>query len=149
MGFCPPEDYQQFLQDAPEFEQKLAADGIELIKLWFSITRAEQLRRLIDRYCDPVKCWKLSAIDLASQEKWDEYTAAEEAIFRHTHLPYAPWTVVNSNDKKRGRLEAMRHVLSVLDYTQKCHDLVGCPDPLIVGAPTSKTSALPTTAWMS
>jgi len=137
MGFCPAEDYRHFLQDAPEFEQKLAADGIELIKLWFSVTRAEQLRRLIDRYCDPVKCWKLSAIDLASQERWDEYTAAKEAVFRHTHLPYAPWTVVNCNDKKRGRLEAMRHVLSVLDYTQKRHDVVGRPDPLIVSSPTS------------
>lgn len=143
MGFCQPEEYQQFLRDAPAFEQMITDDGIELIKLWFSVTRAEQLRRLIDRHCDPVKCWKLSAVDLASQERWDEYTAAMEAIFRHTHLPHAPWTVVNSNDKRRARLESMRHVLSVLRYDEKWPDVVGCPDPLIVGSPTSMAPAQP------
>jgi polyphosphate kinase 2 len=141
LGFCQPEEYQQFLRDAPDFEQMLADDGIELIKLWFSVTRAEQLRRLIDRQRDPVKRWKLSAVDLASLEKWDDYTRAKEAIFRHTDLSHAPWTVVKSNDKKRARLEAMRYVLSVLAYGGKCQDVVGQPDPLIVGGPAALAPA--------
>jgi polyphosphate kinase len=135
MGFCQPADYRQFLGEVPDFEQTLTSDGIHLVKLWFSVTQAEQLRRLIDRQRDPLKRWKLSAVDLESLEKWEEYTAAKETMFRHTHLPYAPWTVVKSNDKKRARLEAMRYVLSRMDYDQKCHDVVGTPDPLIVGSP--------------
>lgn len=135
LGFCEPEEYKQFLQDAPEFERTLSDDGIDLIKLWFSVTQAEQLRRFIDRQLDPVKRWKLSPVDLASLEMWDEYTRAEEVIFRHTDLPYAPWKVVRSNDKRRARLEAMRYVLSLFDYIGKRDEVVGTPDPLIVGSP--------------
>jgi polyphosphate kinase len=135
MAFCQPEEYQQFLRDAPNFEEKVTNDGIELVKFWFSVTRAEQLRRFIDRQVDPVKRWKLSPIDLASLDKWDEYTKAKETMFRHTHLPHAPWTVVKGNDKRRGRVEAMRHILSLVEYAGKRHDVVGRPDPLIVGRP--------------
>jgi polyphosphate kinase len=112
LDFCQPDDYDQFLRDAPEFEQKLTDDGIALIKLWFSVTRAEQLRRMINRQLDPVKRWKLSPVDLASLDRWDDYTRAEEVMFRHTDLSYAPWTVINGNDKRRARLEVMRYVLS-------------------------------------
>jgi polyphosphate kinase 2 (PPK2 family) len=132
MGFCDPDEYDTFLRDAPEFERGLVADGITLIKFWFSVTRAEQLRRFIDRQGDPLKRWKLSPIDLASLDKWNEYTRAKEAMFAMTDLPEAPWTVLKSNDKKRARLESIRYVLSMFDYPDKDHEIVGSPDPLIV-----------------
>jgi polyphosphate kinase 2 len=131
MGFCQPDEYARFLADAPGFEAGLVADGVKLVKLWFSITRAEQLRRIIDRHTDPVKAWKLSAVDLASLDRWDDYTDAREAIFRHTDVGQAPWTVVKGNDKKRARLEVMRHILSLFEYADKRPDIASEPDPLI------------------
>jgi polyphosphate kinase len=137
MGFCPQEDYARFLLDVPAFERQLAADGITIIKLWFSVTRAEQLLRFAARQDDPVKRWKLSPTDLASLDKWHEYTFAKEAMFRHTDVPEARWTVIKSNDKRRARLEAMRYVLSLFDYDRKESGLVGEPDPLIAGPVSS------------
>ena len=133
MGFCRPDECLEFLREAPEFERMLARDGIRLIKFWFSVSRAEQLRRFVRRQLDPVKRWKLSPIDLASLDKWDEYTEAKESMFFFTDLADAPWTVVKSNDKKRARLEAMRYVLRQVDYDGRDDDVVGIPDPLIVG----------------
>jgi polyphosphate kinase len=133
MGFCQPEECMEFLREAPEFERMLARDGITLVKFWFSVSRAEQLRRFAKRQLDPVKQWKLSPIDVASLDKWDDYTAAKESMFFFTDLPEAPWTVVRSNDKRRARLEAMRYLLSVFAYRGKDAELVGLPDPLIVG----------------
>ena len=133
MGFCRPAETLDFLREAPEFERMLGRDGITLIKFWFSVTRAEQLRRFVHRQHDPVKRWKLSSVDLASLDKWDDYTEAKEAMFFHTDLADVPWTVVKSNDKKRARLEAMRYVLSKVPYKGRDEDLVGRPDPLIVG----------------
>ena len=133
MEFCRPEESMEFLREAPEFERMLARDGIALIKFWFSVSRAEQLRRFVNRQLDPVKRWKLSPIDLASLDKWDDYTEAKEAMFFFTDQADAPWTVVKSNDKKRARLEAMRYVLRQVDYEGRNDDLVGQPDPLIVG----------------
>ncbi len=133
MGFCRPDEWMDFLREAPEFERMLARDGITLIKLWFSVSRTEQLRRFIDRQLDPVKQWKLSPIDLASLDKWDHYTDAKEAMFFHTDLADAPWTVVKSNDKRRARLEAMRYVLSRRPFEGKDEQVIGRPDPLIVG----------------
>jgi polyphosphate kinase len=133
MGFCRPVDSLEFLREAPEFERMLGRDGITLIKFWFSVTRAEQLRRFVHRQHDPVKRWKLSPVDLASLDKWDDYTEAKDAMFFYTDLAEAPWTVVKSNDKKRARLEAMRYVLSKVPYEGRDEDLVGRPDPLIVG----------------
>ena len=133
MGFCQPDEYATFLREAPEFERALATDGIAVIKLWFSVTRAEQLLRFVRRHDDPVKRWKLSPIDLASLDKWDEYTKAKEAMFARTDVPEAPWTVIKSNDKKRARLEAMRCVLSRFDYDGKDEDAIGRVDPLIAG----------------
>ncbi len=144
MGFCQPDECMEFLREAPEFERMLARDGITLVKFWFSVSRAEQLRRFAKRQLDPVKQWKLSPIDVASLDKWEEYTAAKESMFVFTDLADAPWTVVKSNDKRRARLEAMRHVLSVFPYEGKDADLVGTPDPLIVGpAPLLREKAIP------
>ncbi len=131
MGFCQPDEYERFLAEVPGFEHGLVADGITVIKLWFSITRVEQLARFIDRHADPVKAWKLSAIDLASLDKWDEYTRAKEAMFGHTDTAHAPWTVVKGNDKKRARLEAIRSILSVFTYIGKDPEFACQPDPLI------------------
>ncbi|HSR82900.1 MAG TPA: polyphosphate kinase 2 [Streptosporangiaceae bacterium] len=133
MGFCRPGESLEFLREAPEFERMLGRDGITLIKFWFSVTRAEQLRRFVHRQHDPVKRWKLSPVDMASLDKWDEYTDAKEAMFFYTDLADAPWTVVKSNDKRRARLEAMRYVLSKVPYQGRDDNLVGGPDPLIVG----------------
>ncbi len=144
MGFCEPEECMEFLREAPEFERMLARDGITLVKFWFSVSRAEQLRRFARRQLDPVKQWKLSSVDVASLDKWDDYTAAKESMFFFTDLPDAPWTVVKSNDKRRARLEAMRYVLSIFRYQGKNAELVGEPDPLIVGpAPLLQEQPVP------
>jgi polyphosphate kinase 2 len=135
MGFCRPDECLEFLREAPEFERMLARDGIKLIKFWFSVSRSEQLRRFVRRQLDPVKRWKLSPIDLASLDKWDEYTEAKESMFYYTDLADAPWTAVKSNDKRRARLEAIRYVLRRVDYDGRDDDVVGTPDPLIVGPP--------------
>jgi polyphosphate kinase 2 len=142
MGFCRPDECMEFLREAPEFERMLARDGITLIKFWFSVSRMEQLRRFVNRQTDPVKQWKLSPVDMASLDKWDEYTEAKESMFFFTDLADAPWTVVKSNDKKRARLEAMRYVLSQIPYSDRDEQIVGQPDPLIVGpAPSLYESA--------
>ena len=133
MGYCTPTEYLDFMRETPEFERMLVHSGIRLVKLWFSVSRAEQAARFASRSSDPVRQWKLSPTDLASLDKWDAYTAAKETMFFHTDTGDAPWTVVKSNDKKRARLEAMRVLLSAVDYPSKDHDLVGRPDPLIVG----------------
>ncbi len=135
MGFCSPDQYDEFMRQVPEFERMLVRDGIILVKLWFSVSRREQINRFTIRRIDPVRQWKLSPIDLASLDRWDDYTGAKEAMFRGTHSAHAPWTVVHSNDKKRGRLEALRFVLDRLDYPDKDRAVIGRPDPLIVGPP--------------
>ncbi len=133
MGFCTDEQYQVFLRQVPLFEELLVQDGIDVVKFWFSVSRSEQLTRFTIRQVDPVRQWKLSPMDLASLDKWDSYTEAKEAMFLTTDTDHAPWTVVKSNDKKRARLEAMRHVLNLFDYDGKDPDLATAPDPLIVG----------------
>jgi polyphosphate kinase 2 len=133
MGYCTPGEYLEFTRQAPEFERMLVRSGIRLIKFWFSVSRSEQRTRFIIRQVDPVRQWKLSPTDLASLDKWDEYTDAKEAMFFYTDTADAPWTVIKSNDKKRARLEAMRYVLNLFDYEGKDAELVGSPDPLIVG----------------
>jgi polyphosphate kinase len=135
MGFCTDEQYEQFMTQVPEFERMLVSSGTILVKLWFSVSRREQLTRFTIRRIDPVRQWKLSPIDLASLDKWDQYTAAKDAMFLRTHQPHAPWTVVRANDKKRGRVEAIRFVLSQLDYPNRDADVVGRCDSLIVGPP--------------
>jgi polyphosphate kinase 2 len=134
MGYCSADEYLLFMRQAPEFERMLVDSGIQLVKFWFSVTRGEQRSRFIVRQIDPVRQWKLSPTDLASLDKWDAYTEAKEAMFVHTDTEHAPWTVIKSNDKKRARLAALRHVLARFDYDGKDLDAVGVPDPLIVGA---------------
>jgi polyphosphate kinase len=137
MEFCTPEQYLEFMREAPEFERMLVHSGIHLIKFWFSVSRGEQRTRFAVRQTDPVRRWKLSPMDLASLDKWDAYTEAKEAMFFYTDTADAPWTVIKSNDKKRARINALRYVLDTLDYTDKDRSLVGEPDPLIVGPASS------------
>jgi polyphosphate kinase 2 len=134
MDYCTPDEYEQFLRQAPVFEQMLVDSGVQLVKLYFSVSRGEQRTRFIVRQIDPVRQWKLSPTDLAALDKWDDYTEAKEAMFLHTDTDLAPWTVIKSNDKKRARLAAMQHVLSRLEYTGKNPDKVGVPDAQIVGS---------------
>lgn len=133
MGFCTPDQYAEFMEQAPVFEQMLVDDGINLTKFWFSVSPAEQRTRFAIRLVDPVRQWKFSPMDIASVKRWDDYTAAKEAMFDATDTDIAPWTVVRSNDKKRARINAMRYVLANIDYDDKDHEVVGEPDPLIVG----------------
>jgi polyphosphate kinase 2 len=133
MGFCTEAEYQKFLRQTPRFEELLVEEGFDLVKFWFSVSKAEQSTRFLIRQIDPVRQWKLSPMDLASLDKWDAYTEAKEDMFAHTDTDLVPWTVVKSNDKKRARLEAMRHVLHRSDYEGKDPEVVGVPDPLIVG----------------
>jgi polyphosphate kinase 2 len=135
MGFCTREQTEDFLEQAPAFERMLINDGIALTKFWFSVTRSEQRTRFSIREIDPVRQWKLSRTDLALLERWDAYTAAKAEIFRRTDTSEAPWTVVRSNDKKRARLGAMRSLLTRFDYADKDHEVVGQPDPNIIGRP--------------
>jgi polyphosphate kinase 2 len=133
MGFCTPEEYNEFMRQTPEFERNLVRSGIHLIKFWFSVSQDEQRRRFKERQNHPLKQWKLSPIDMASLDKWDDYTRAKEAMFFETDTADAPWTVVKSDCKKRARLNAMRYVLHKLPYTNKDVERIGKLDPLIVG----------------
>jgi len=133
MGFCNEQEYAEFVRQAPEFERMLARNGTHLIKFWFSVSREEQRRRFGERKVHPLKQWKLSPIDMASLDKWDDYTKAKEAMFFHTDTADAPWTVIKSNCKKRARLNAMRYVLHKLPYANKDTARIGNLDPLIVG----------------
>jgi len=133
MGFCTPNEYLEFMRQTPQLERMLVNSGILFYKYWFSVSREEQLRRFISRRDDPLKHWKLSPIDIQSLDRWDDYTEAKKAMFFHTDTADAPWTVIKSDDKKRARLNCMRHFLSKLSYPDK-DPLVACPpDPLLVG----------------
>ena len=136
MGFCTPEEYLEFMREAPEYERMLVNSGIALTKFWFSVSRLEQRTRFVIRQVDPVRQWKLSPMDIESLDKWDGYTTAKEAMFFYTDTEDAPWTVVKSNDKKRARLEAMRHILELFDYDGKDTEVVGKPDRKIIGPPS-------------
>ena len=133
MDFCSEHEYQEFMLQAPEFERHLVRSGVYLIKFWFSVSQAEQRRRFLERQVHPLKQWKLSPVDLASLDKWDDYTRAKEAMFFETDTAEAPWTVIKSDCKKRARLSAMRYVLHKLPYANKDLGQIGKLDPLIVG----------------
>ncbi len=133
MEFCSDDEYAEFMRQAPEFERNLVRSGIHLVKFWFSVSRQEQKRRFKEREAHPLKQWKLSPIDLASLDKWEDYTSAKEAMFFYTDTADAPWTVVKSDCKKRARLNAMRYVLHKLPYSDKGQDEIGPIDPLLVG----------------
>ncbi|MFC3686036.1 polyphosphate kinase 2 [Hydrogenophaga luteola] len=133
MGFCSDDEYQEFMRQAPQFERQLVRSGVHLIKFWFSVSREEQRRRFKERKAHPLKQWKLSPIDMASLDKWEEYTKAKEAMFFETDTADAPWTVIKSDCKKRARLNAMRYVLQKLPYSNKSAKNIGSLDTLIVG----------------
>jgi polyphosphate kinase 2 len=133
MGFCSDAEYQEFMRQAPEFERHLVRSGVHLIKFWFSVSRNEQRRRFKERESHPLKQWKLSPIDMASLDKWEDYTRAKEGMFFETDTADAPWTVIKSDCKKRARLNAMRYVLHKLPIANKDLEQVGKLDPLIVG----------------
>ena len=132
MGFCDPGAYLEFMRQCPEIERMLVRSGILLFKYWFSVTQEEQRNRFASRKEDPLKQWKLSPIDQASIDKWNDYTEAKEAMFFYTDTADAPWTIVKSDDKKRARLNCMRHFLSSLNYDDKDAEMVDQPDPFIV-----------------
>jgi len=133
MGYCSRAEYLEFMRQAPELERMLVRSGIHLVKFWFSVSRREQQTRFVIRQVDPVRRWKLSPTDLASLDRWEEYTDAKEAMFFYTDTADAPWTVIKSNDKKRARLQAMRHVLSRFEYENKDDEVVGTTDPVLLG----------------
>lgn len=132
MGFCEPNEYLEFMRQTPELERMLVRSGIRLYKYWFSVTQDEQKRRFDSRELDPLKQWKLSPIDKASLGKWNDYTEAKEAMFFYTDTADAPWTVIKSSDKKRARINCMRHFLSTLDYPGKDPEIAKAPEPEIV-----------------
>lgn len=133
MGFCTQDEYLEFMRQTPEFERMLVHSGVHVIKFWFSVSRDEQRRRFKEREKHPLKQWKLSPIDVASLDKWEEYTKAKEAMFFHTDTPDAPWTVIKSDCKKRARINAMRYILHRLPYSNKTLENIGVTDPLIAG----------------
>ena len=134
MGFCTDAQAALFLAEAPHFEAGLVRDGIILIKLWLTVGREMQLKRFHSRRHHPLKRWKLTDIDIGGLTKWEAYNIAQEDIFRATHTDAAPWMVVRANDKLRARLNAMRAVLSGIDYAGKDASIAKAPDPLIVGS---------------
>ncbi|RMA41975.1 polyphosphate kinase 2 [Rhodophyticola porphyridii] len=133
MGFCAPNEYLEFMRQTPDLERMMVRSGIRLYKYWFSVTQEEQRARFESRRLDPLKRWKLSPIDMASLDKWNDYTEAKEAMFFYTDTADAPWTVIKSDDKKRARLNCMLHFLDSLDYPDKNPRVARHPDPLIVG----------------
>ncbi|WP_231446182.1 polyphosphate kinase 2 [Brevibacterium zhoupengii] len=132
MNFCTDYEYETFMGQAPVFEKMLIDSGIHVTKLWFSVTQREQRTRFAIRQIDPVRQWKLSPMDLESLDRWDDYTAAKEEMFRRTDTDHAPWITIKSNDKKRARLNALRYFLNQFDYEDKDTSVVYEPDPIIV-----------------
>lgn len=133
MSFCSQAEYDEFLRQVPEFERNLVRSGVHLIKFWFSVSRDEQQRRFKEREGHPLKQWKLSPVDLASIDKWDDYTRAKEAMFFHTDTADCPWIIIKSDDKKRARLNAMRYILHAMPYVGKNVKRIGPVDDLLVG----------------
>ncbi|WP_438750444.1 polyphosphate kinase 2 [Pararhizobium sp. O133] len=133
MGFCTPEQQEHFLKQTPRFEKLVTSDGICLFKFWLDIGREMQLKRFHDRRHDPLKVWKLSPMDIAALTKWDDYTEARDLMLKETHSEHAPWTVVRANDKRRARLDLIRHILTTLDYDGKDKGAIGEIDGNILG----------------
>lgn len=133
MGFCTPQQHKHFLKEAPQFEDMLVKDGIHFFKFWLNVGQEMQLKRFHDRRHNPLKAWKLSPIDIKALSKWEDYSDARNSMLASTHTKYAPWTIVRSNDKRRARLNAIKHFLLHLDYEQKDTQVIGKTDPTIIG----------------
>lgn len=127
MGFCNDDEYEEFFRTVPEFERMLVRSGIILIKYWFSITDSEQYKRFLARVHDPLKQWKLSPMDMESRRRWEQYTKAKEVMIDRTHIPEAPWWIVEAVDKKRARLNCISHFLSQVPYGEVDHPKVELP----------------------
>ena len=133
MGFCTPEQYELFLLQVPNFERLIVEDGIFFFKFWLNIGQTMQLKRFHDRRHDPLKVWKLSPMDIAALSKWDDYTVKRDRMLNQTHTGYAPWTVVKANDKRRERINVIRHILLSLDYDDKDLKAIGEVDTRVLG----------------
>ncbi|MCA1491130.1 polyphosphate kinase 2 [Sinorhizobium alkalisoli] len=133
MGFCTSEQYEHFLKQVPRFEKMITEDGIHLFKFWLNIGREMQLKRFHDRRHDPLKIWKLSPMDIAALQKWDDYTEKRDRMLKDTHTGHAPWTVIRGNDKRRARINLIRHMLSALDYDGKDKAAIGDVDDKVLG----------------
>jgi len=127
MGFCNDDEYEEFFRTVPEFEKMLVRSGIKLVKYWFSITDDEQHARFMGRIHDPLKQWKLSPMDLESRRRWEAYTRAKETMIERTHIPEAPWWVVQAVDKKKARLNCIDHLLSLMPYEEVPHADISLP----------------------
>jgi polyphosphate kinase 2 len=132
MGFCTAQQHKRFLKDAPDLEKLLTGDGLHLFKFWLNIGREAQLERFHDRRHSPLKYWKLSDLDIAALNKWDDYTKARDLMLSKTDTPETPWTIVRANDKRRARLNVIKHLLSKLDYEGKDQSVVGEVDAKII-----------------
>ncbi len=134
MGFCTPEQYEKFLKETPRFEKMIVSDDIHLFKFWLNIGREMQLKRFHDRRHDPLKVWKLSPMDIAALNKWDDYSEKRDRMLKETNTDNAPWTVIRANDKRRARINLIRHILKTLDYEGKDKKAIGEIDDKIVGS---------------
>lgn len=132
MGFCTPAQHEEFLEEAPNFEKMLTSDGVMLFKFWLDLGRTMQLKRFHERRHSLLRHWKFSPIDIAGLTKWDDYSAMRDLMFKKTHSKSGPWTIIRSNDKRRARLEAIRHILSGIDYDGKDEKVIGKPDQKII-----------------
>ncbi len=128
MGFCNDEQYEEFFRTVPEFEKMLVRSGIQVIKYWFSISDDEQYSRFLGRIHDPLKQWKLSPMDLESRSRWEDYTRAKEVMLERTHIPEAPWWIVQAVDKKKARLNCIHHLLQQMPYVEIEHPQVVVPE---------------------
>lgn len=131
MGFCTPQQHEDFLNAVPAFEKLLVDDGIRVIKYWFSVSAAEQEQRLQDRAADPTKRWKISSIDLRAREKWSDYSRCKDSMFERTHTDWAPWHVVDSDNKKRARLNCISHLLAQIPHEPRAAEIQSLPDRTI------------------
>lgn len=134
-GFCTPDQREAFFRQLPEFEHMLVDEGITFLKIWLEVGRAEQLKRFLDRENDPLKQWKLSAIDIEGLAKWDDYSAAIDDTLTRSHFVFAPWTVILSDDKRRARVAAIQTILTAMDYKGKDSAVIGTPDRAICAGP--------------
>ncbi len=134
-GFCTPQQRESFFAQLPDVENTLRAEGIHVIKLWFNVGRAEQLRRMLTRESHPLKQWKLSLIDVQGLARWDAYTEAIAETFERSHFDHTPWTVIRGDDKYRARISAVQRILGAFDYDRKNAKAIGTPDPRIMGGP--------------
>ncbi|RUV36420.1 polyphosphate kinase 2 [Mesorhizobium sp. M7A.F.Ca.MR.148.00.0.0] len=133
MGFCTPQQHEQFLEETPHFERMISNEGIHFFKFWLNIGRETQLERFHDRRYSPLKSWKFSPIDVAGITKWDDYTKVRDTMFERTHKEFAPWIIVRANDKRRARLAIMRRILSSLPYEGRDLEIIGKEDKKIIG----------------